>query len=115
MQCSSEPVATFFVHCLRQHRISRLEGIDAVNQITVEFAHVHHVPANTIDQRRVGSGLALTIPITVLLCAEHTEDSFESLDDNEVSGRCRRLPKSSGLVRLGYGCKATSDGPDRTS
>ena len=40
-----------FTHRLCQDGVSLFEGIDPVDQIDVEVAHIHRKPADTVDQR----------------------------------------------------------------
>src|SRR3546814_10584057 len=43
----------FLAHGLGENGIGFLKGIDPVDQVDVEFAHVHREFANAVDQRRV--------------------------------------------------------------
>src|ERR1019366_5493660 len=58
----SDLFQALFAHCLCENRIGFAERIDTVDQVDVEFAHIHRKPAHAVDQSGVNGLLGVVPP-----------------------------------------------------
>ena len=56
--CRRDLLQAVLAHGLREDRVGLAERVDAVDQVDIEFAHVHRKPAHAVDQGGVGGRLA---------------------------------------------------------